>query len=176
MLEIINITLLLLLLTVTVFIVLSKHLVISSILTCTFSSLIALIYLIMNAPDVAITEASVGAGLTTVFTFAALSLIKNHKINLSHSPIMLFFILFLAIYLSCFIIQLPDFGSHDAPIHLHVAPYYIENTKKIADISNIVTIILASFRGYDTFGETIVVFTAALCIILILKEEKNKND
>lgn len=94
MLEILNVTLLLLLLTVTVFIVLSKHLVVSGILMCAFSLLIALMYLIMNAPDVAITEASVGAGLSTVFMFAALSLIKNHKVNLSHNPITLFFIFF----------------------------------------------------------------------------------
>ncbi|MCA4774457.1 DUF4040 domain-containing protein [Wolbachia endosymbiont of Mansonella perstans] len=175
MLEILNVTLLFLLLTVTVFIVLSKHLVVSGILMCAFSSLIALIYLIMNAPDVAITEASVGAGLSTVFMFAALSLIKKHKVNLSHNPITLFSILFLTVFLSHFITQLPDFGSHDAPIHLHVAPYYIENTEKVAGIPNIVTAILASFRGYDTFGETIVVFTAALCIKLTLKEEK-END
>lgn len=175
MLEILNVTLLSLLLTVTVFIVLSKHLVVSGVLMCAFSSLIALIYLIMNAPDVAITEASVGTGLSTVFTFVALSLIKNHKVNLSHNPTALFFMLFLAACLSYFMIQLPDFGSHDAPIHLHVAPHYIENTEKAVGIPNTVTSVLASFRGYDTFGETIVVFTAALCITLILKEEK-END
>ncbi|QOD37907.1 DUF4040 domain-containing protein [Candidatus Wolbachia massiliensis] len=175
MLEILHITLLLLLLVVAVFIVLSKHLVVSGVLMCAFSSLIALIYLIMNASDVAITEASVGAGLSTVFTFAALSLTKNHKVNLSHNPITLFFMLFLSVYLSYFMIQLPDFGGHDAPIHLHVAPYYIENTEKTIGIPNIVTAILASFRGYDTFGETVVVFTAALCITLTLKEEK-END
>jgi multicomponent Na+:H+ antiporter subunit B len=129
----------------------------------------------MNAPDVAITEASVGAGLSTIFTLAALSLIKNHKVNLSHNSITLFFMLFLAVCLSYFMIQLPDFGSNNAPIHLHVAPYYVENTEKATGIPNIVTAVLASFRGYDTFGETIVVFTAALCITLILKEEK-END
>ncbi|MDM8335125.1 DUF4040 domain-containing protein [Wolbachia pipientis] len=175
MLEILNVILLLLLLTVTVFIVLSKHLVVIGVLMCAFSSFIALMYLIMNAPDVAITEASVGAGLSTVFTFAALSLIKDHKVNLSYNPITLFFMSFLAVCLSYFMIQLPDFGNHDAPIHSHVAPYYIENTERVTGILNIVTAILASFRGYDTFGETIVVFTAALCITLILKEEK-END
>ncbi|WP_168464242.1 Na(+)/H(+) antiporter subunit B [Wolbachia endosymbiont of Ctenocephalides felis wCfeT] len=171
MLEILHFTLLSLLLVVTVFIVFSQHLVVSAILMCVFSSLIALIYLTMNAPDVAITEASVGAGLSTVLTFAALFLIKNHKVNVSHNPIALFLMLFLAICLSHFIIQLPDFGSQSAPIHQHVAPYYIENTKKVADIPNIVTAVLASFRGYDTFGETIVVFIAALCITLTLKEK-----
>ncbi|NUY39436.1 DUF4040 domain-containing protein [Wolbachia endosymbiont of Litomosoides brasiliensis] len=175
MLEILNITLILLLLIVTILIVLSKHLITSGVLMCAFSSLIALIYLIMNAPDVAITEASVGAGLSTVFIFAALSLIKNHKVNLSHNPIILFFMLFLAMCLSHFMIQLPDFGSHNAPIHSHVAPYYIENAEKTVGIPNIVTAVLAAFRGYDTFGETIVIFTAALCITLVLKEEK-END
>jgi hypothetical protein len=79
MLEILNVTLLLLLLTVMVFIVLSKHLVVSGTLMCAFSSLIALMHLIMNAPEVAITEASFAAGLSTVFTFPALSLIKTIK-------------------------------------------------------------------------------------------------
>lgn len=171
MIEILNLILLLLLLTVTVFIVLSKHLVVSAVLMCVFSSLISLMYLIMNAPDVAITEASVGAGLSTIFTFAALSLVKNYKANLSHSPTTLFFMLFLTACLSYFMIQLPDFGSHNAPVHLHVAPYYVESTEKAIGIPNIVTAILASFRGYDTFGETIVVFTAALCIMLILEEK-----
>lgn len=175
MLEILNVALLLLLLITTFFIVFSNHLVVSAVLMCAFSSLIALIYLIMNAPDVAITEASVGAGLSTVFTFAALSSIKNHKVNLSHDYITLFFMLFLVVCLSHFMIQLPDFGDYNAPIHLHVAPYYVENTEKVAGIPNIVTAVLASFRGYDTFGETVVVFTAALCITLILKEEK-END
>jgi multicomponent Na+:H+ antiporter subunit B len=67
--------------------------------------------------------------------------------------------------------ELPSFGDPDAPIHQHIAPYYMETTEKAIDIPNVVTAILASFRGYDTFGETIVVFTAALCISLILKEE-----
>lgn len=173
MIEILNAVLLLLLLIVTVFVVLSRDLVVSTILMCAFSLIIALIYLVMSAPDVAITEASVGAALSTVFTFATLSLIKNHKVNIKHNPITLSFMLFLAIFLSHFIVQLPDFGDHNAPIHQHVAPYYIENTERTIGIPNIVTAVLASFRGYDTFGETIVVFTAALCITLILKEEEN---
>ncbi len=77
MLEILNVVLLLLLLTVTVFIVFSRHLVVSAVLMCVFSSLIALIYLIMNAPDVAITEASVGVGLSTIFYVCSILLDKE---------------------------------------------------------------------------------------------------
>ncbi|MDG7056115.1 MAG: DUF4040 domain-containing protein [Wolbachia endosymbiont of Meromenopon meropis] len=175
MLEVLNIILLFLLLIATIFIVLSKHLVVSGILMCVFSSLVALMYLIMNAPDVAITEASVGAGLSTVFMFTALSLIKKHEVNLSHNPKIFSFILFLITLLSRFMIQLPEYGNNNTPIHLYIAPYYIENTEKIIGISNVVTAILTSFRGYDTFGETLVIFTAALCVTLTLKKEK-KDD
>lgn len=170
--EILSITLMLLLI-ITVFIVFSKNLVISTILMCTFSSLVTLIYLIMNAPDVAITEASVGAGLSTVLTFAALSSIKNYNTHSSNNFIVLFFMLLFAICLSYCMCQLPNFGDYNAPIHQHVAPYYIENTEEIIGIPNVVTAVLASFRGYDTFIETIVVFTAALCVTLILKKEND---
>ena len=166
-------TLLLLLLIITIFIVFTRDLVVSAILMCAFSSLIALVYLIMNAPDVAVTEASVGAGLSTVFTFAALSLIKNHETKSSHNLVTFFLMLFLTMCLSYFMYELPNFSDHEAPIHQHVAPYYMENTEKVIGIPNVVTAILASFRGYDTFGETVVVFTAALCITLILKKEND---
>ncbi|MDN5247996.1 MAG: DUF4040 domain-containing protein [Wolbachia endosymbiont of Tyrophagus putrescentiae] len=173
MLEILATVLLSLLLIVAVFIVFSEDLVISTVLMCAFSSLIALIYLVMNAPDVAITEASVGAGLSTVFTFSALSLIKDYKTNLSYNTVVLFCAVFLTACLSYFMIDLPDFKDNNAPIHQHIAPYYIESTKEAIDIPNVVTAILASFRGYDTFGETVVVFTAALCVTLILRKENN---
>ncbi|OEY86638.1 cation:proton antiporter [Wolbachia pipientis] len=173
MFEILNLVLLSLLFIVALSIAFSKNLVNIAILMCTFSSLMAVIYLNMNAPDVAITEASVGAGLSTIFTFAALSLIKNHKTNSSHSFTIFCLMLIFATFLSYFIYKLPEFGNYGAPIHHHVAPYYINNTAIVAGIPNIVTVILASFRGYDTFVETIVIFTAALCTSLILKGERD---
>ncbi len=69
--------------------------------------------------------------------------------------------------------DLPSFGDHNAYIHQHIAPYYIEQTQEAINIPNVVTAILASFRGYDTFGETLVVFTAAPSITLILQKRKN---
>ena len=49
-----------------------------------------------------------------------------------------------------------------------VAPYYLENTKKHAGIPNVVTAVLASYRGYDTLGEVVVIFTAGIGVILLL--------
>ncbi len=63
---------------------------------------------------------------------------------------------------------MPHYGDPAAPIHHHVAPEYIVGSKTQIDIPNIVTAVLASYRGYDTFGETTVVFTAAVGAMLLL--------
>ncbi|NBP72957.1 MAG: cation:proton antiporter, partial [Alphaproteobacteria bacterium] len=46
--------------------------------------------------------------------------------------------------------------------------YYLENTKKHTGIPNVVTAVLASYRGYDTLGEVVVIFTAGIGVILLL--------
>ena len=49
---------------------------------------------------------------------------------------------------------LPEFSDPDAPIHQHVVPRYLKEMKKEVDVPNVVTAVLASYRGYDTLGET----------------------
>lgn len=63
---------------------------------------------------------------------------------------------------------LPDRGDPQAPANVHVSPYYIEHTVEETDTPNIVTSVLADYRGYDTLGETVVIFTAGLACILVL--------
>ena len=63
---------------------------------------------------------------------------------------------------------LPERGDPQAPANVHVSPYYIEKTLEETETPNIVTSVLADYRGYDTLGETIVIFTAGLACILIL--------
>ncbi len=63
---------------------------------------------------------------------------------------------------------LPDRGDPNAPANTHVSPYYIEHTMEETDTPNIVTSVLADYRGYDTLGETIVIFTAGLACSLVL--------
>jgi multicomponent Na+:H+ antiporter subunit B len=64
--------------------------------------------------------------------------------------------------------SLPDRGNPQAPASIHVSPFYIENSVEDTKTPNIVTAVLADYRGYDTLGETIVIFTAGLACILIL--------
>jgi multicomponent Na+:H+ antiporter subunit B len=64
--------------------------------------------------------------------------------------------------------DLPVFGDPKAPIHNHVAPEYIIGSEQAIGVPNIVTSVLASYRSFDTFGETLVVFTAAIAVLLII--------
>ena len=63
---------------------------------------------------------------------------------------------------------LPDRGDPDAPASIYISPYYIEHTVEETDTPNIVTSVLADYRGYDTLGETTVILTAGLACILVL--------
>ncbi|MFC2067087.1 hydrogen gas-evolving membrane-bound hydrogenase subunit E [Chloroflexota bacterium] len=67
--------------------------------------------------------------------------------------------------------SLPDHGDPRAPASVHVSPFYIENSIKDTETPNIVTAVLADYRGYDTLGETVVIFAAGLACILILMKK-----
>jgi multicomponent Na+:H+ antiporter subunit B len=70
---------------------------------------------------------------------------------------------------------LPDHADPEAPANEHVTPTYIEDTIKDTHTPNIVTSVLADYRGYDTLGETVVIFTAGLACVLILMKRTNHD-
>ncbi len=71
-------------------------------------------------------------------------------------------------------LDMPDWGDPDSPANTHVSPYYIVNTLKDTATPNIVTSVLADYRGYDTFGETTVIFSAGMACILLLRRQRKK--
>ena len=64
--------------------------------------------------------------------------------------------------------DLPRPGNSAAPSRVHIVPQYIEGSVPQTHTPNIVTSVLADYRGYDTLGETVVILTAGLAVILIL--------
>ena len=70
---------------------------------------------------------------------------------------------------------LPPFGTADAVIHKHVAPRYIADTIKETDVPNVVTSVLADYRGFDTLGETTVIFTAGIGVMLLLRRARRRG-
>jgi multicomponent Na+:H+ antiporter subunit B len=70
---------------------------------------------------------------------------------------------------------MPDWGDPNSPASLHVSPRYVEKTLEETATPNVVTSVLADYRGYDTLGETTVIFTAGVSCILILRKRKRKK-
>jgi len=138
-------------------------------LTSVFSLLSAGLFVTLDAVDVAFTEAAVGAGISTVLMLGTLSLTAHDEKPATRSALLPMLVVFITggalIYGT---MDMPAFGSADAPIHQHVAPEYIERYPHDIDMPNIVTGILSSYRGFDTLGETAVVFTAGIAVILLL--------
>ena len=76
---------------------------------------------------------------------------------------------------------MPAFADPAAPIHQHVAPYYLQETTREIGLQNVVTAVLASYRGYDTLGELTVILTAGISVMLLLGihirgTEQSRND
>jgi multicomponent Na+:H+ antiporter subunit B len=65
--------------------------------------------------------------------------------------------------------DMPDWGDPASPASLHVSPRYIEKTVEETAVPNMVTSVLADYRGYDTLGETTVIFTAGIACILLIR-------
>ena len=72
--------------------------------------------------------------------------------------------------------DLPARGDPSAPANVHVAPYYVENALADTKTPNLVTAVLAVYRGYDTLGETVVIFAAGLACALILLNGAASHD
>jgi multicomponent Na+:H+ antiporter subunit B len=131
----------------------------------------------MDAVDVAFTEAAVGAGIATVLGLATLALIGVTREKLSTRSHIGPFLLALAtggvLITSTF--DMPPYGDPDAPANRHVAPRYIEDSGREIGIPNIVTSVLASYRGYDTLGEVTVIFTAAAGVLVLLGRARRRQ-
>ncbi|MFC1505361.1 Na(+)/H(+) antiporter subunit B [Thermodesulfobacteriota bacterium] len=66
-------------------------------------------------------------------------------------------------------LDFPPWGDPFSPANQHVSPYYIENTMHETSVPNIVTAVLADYRGYDTMFETCVIFTAGIACLFLLR-------
>ncbi len=166
---IINVALLSILALTALAVVRLRDLVAVTMLLGIYSLVSAAFFMAMDAVDVAFTEAAVGAGITTVLLLATLSLTHTKETVLKpvHGP-SLTVVLIVGAGLVYGTLDMPKFGDPDNPVHQHVADRYIHESDHEVGPPNIVTSVIASYRGFDTFGETAVVFTAAVAVLLLL--------
>ena len=162
-----------------------------------YSLMMAVLWSQMNALDVAFTEAAVGAGIATMLLLAALLRVgakeKRTSSHILRHPLMtmqdlaqkmrkaearrssrgaLFVCLMVGALLIWGTIDMPQVGDSTsrANTHAQVSEHYIHKSRDEVGPSNIVTSVLGDYRGYDTMGETVVIFTAALCVLLLLRQ------
>jgi multicomponent Na+:H+ antiporter subunit B len=146
------------------------------VLSGAYSFLMATVLMAMDAVDVSMTEASVGAGISTVLFLSALFLCDSEEARPVHRPWMPLAVAIAVVGLLVYgTLGLPEFSDPNAPIHKHVAPRYLNEMKNEVDVPNAVTAVLASYRGYDTLGEVTVVFTAGAGVLALLRRRRDRK-
>ena len=147
-----------------------RNLFAAAILCGIYSLLGATAYVVMDAVDVAFTEAAVGAGLSTVLMLGTLALTTEQEIVTPKEKKLsaMFLVIITGSILIYGTLDLPFYGDPTAPVHTYVASHYITNSAHEVGLPNIVTSVLASYRGYDTLGEIFVILTAAVGVISII--------
>lgn len=184
----INVALLALLAVTALAVVRVKNLFAAVMFAGIYSLLSASIFTVMDAVDVAFTEAAVGAGISTVLMLATLALVGSkvtepqfritgiHAKEPPRRPVFPLFVVCLTGGVLVYgTLDMPPLGDPNDPIHQHVAPHYLEESGHEIGIPNVVTSVLASYRGYDTMGETTVVFTAAIGVMILLSAMRRRD-
>jgi multicomponent Na+:H+ antiporter subunit B len=140
-------------------------------LMAVYSFLLAVIFALMGAPDVAFMEAVVGASLSTVFLIGLMWWINPEELT-RYSPARRVAALVPALLLGGVLIHgvnaLPPFGAADAPAMQHVSPEYIQRAVTDMATPNVVAAVLADYRSLDTLIESAVVVAALLACLLIM--------
>jgi len=129
---------------------------------------------LLDAPDVAFTEAAVGAGISTVLMLATLALTsKEEKPPRGNRLPALLAVSLAGAALVWATLDMPRYGDPTAPAHRgEPARRYLEESPHEIGPPNVVTSVLASYRGYDTLGETTVIFTAGVAVFLLLRSRR----
>ncbi len=146
------------------------------ILSGAYSFLMATAMVALDAPDVAMTEAAVGAGVSTVLLLGAVALTGAKEALPKRPPILALAVsVGTAALLVWGTLDLPALGSPDSAPNTHVAPTYLDNALAETKAPNVVAVVLASYRGYDTLGEVVVILTAGLAVLLLIGGARSRE-
>ncbi len=71
-------------------------------------------------------------------------------------------------------VDYPPFADPESPASVHVSPHYIEEALEKTAVPNVVTVVLADYRSYDTMFETAVIFAAGVACFLLLRIPRHR--
>lgn len=135
---------------------------------------LTLAFLLLRAPDLAITQLVVEILSLIILIRATVGVkIPHEKIKerLLYFIFALFFIGFFVWFSYRSIGQLPAFGS---PI-MKMGSEYIAEALPKTHAANIVSAIILDFRGYDTLGEATILFTSVIGVLTVLRMKGKKK-
>lgn len=140
-------------------------------LTGMYSLLTASLFVLLDAVDVALTEAAVGAGAVTILLIGVLALTRSREkpVPARRMLLALPIVLITGGALILATLDMPHHGKADNPVHTHpIQQRYLQDSREEIGIPNAVTSVLASYRGFDTLGEITVIFTAGVGVLMLL--------
>ncbi|WFA08471.1 DUF4040 domain-containing protein [Tissierella sp. Yu-01] len=154
-----------------------------------FSLTMSILWIIIKAPDLGITEAAVGAGVTSLLFYVALRNMgeiklfdkerkskkkdkKNSFVYNLFSVIFTIAIIYTLLYTVSF---LPQQGSSHVPALNEVFTRYIKSGVEETGAINIVAAVILDYRAFDTFGEATMLFTATIAVVSLLRKEKDED-
>lgn len=142
-----------------------------------YSLLAATVLLVLDGVDVALTEAAVGAGVSTLLALGTLAVTRGREKPPARPKLLPLLVVAVTggvlIYAS---LDMAHFGDPNAPVQTHVGPAYIAEAPETTGMPNVVTSVLASYRGIDTLGEVVVIFAAGVGVILLLGSWRRRSD
>ncbi|MEO1027656.1 MAG: DUF4040 domain-containing protein [Pseudomonadota bacterium] len=166
----INIVLLVMLFAIAIAILRIRSLFTMVMLSGLYSLISATWFVALDAVDVAFTEAAVGAGISTALMLGA-TLLTSRRAKAS-SSLTRFAPLAVCLATGAVLVYattgLPIYGDPTAPAITHVGGDYLKETTSQVGVPNVVTAVLSSYRGFDTLGETGVIFAAGVAVALLI--------
>lgn len=143
-----------------------------------YSLLSASFFVLMDAVDVAFTEAAVGAGMVTVLFLATFALTSPTELP-TRPKRRLAALIVVSLAGALLLVatrDMPHYADAEAPIHTHplYERYVVTSEEEIA-VPNMVTSVLASYRGYDTLGEVTVIFTSGIAVWMLLSGRRRSS-
>ncbi|MFP4631944.1 MAG: DUF4040 domain-containing protein [Halobacteriales archaeon] len=148
-----------------------------------FSLALSVVWVVLGAPDVALTEAAVGAGVMSFLLIVTLARTTRaeprgvvDRPRLAPTAVALI----LLVALTSTVPALPAVGDPAAPAFVEAVdgvstPYghYVESAYDETGVENAVTAVLVYYRGFDTLGEAVVVFSALVGVLLVLGRDES---
>ena len=128
----------------------------------------ALVCLLLQAPDLAITQLTVEVIAVIILIRATIHLRLEPEVTGNRFiPALLAVTFGWVLFTLCWELSgdLPTFGDPA----MRVSQYYVENGLADTGAANIVTAVLLDYRAYDTLGEATILFTAALGVLTIVR-------